>query len=227
MTHFIEIQLPNDSPEGVTVLSASVRDSRFGQEIHWVAQAGGTAIPPGQTKSLPAQLPEPRCPGRATTDSSVATVLIAGREPALILPAPDPLKVSDLNNREMCLKQSVDRVARLELESSLDVRPDSTGAVMKLRVHTQGGTGSFVIKSVLGTTLLTEDPALPWPTNLVVRASDPDGELALAVQPARCDAHAIAEDKVGTLIPLQVSVDGVQGTIKVAAGTELQGQVYD
>ena len=45
--------------------------------------------------------------------------------------------------------------------------------------------------------------------------------------PARCDLHAVAEDKVGTLLPLRVSGRGQEGLLKIPAGTALRGQIYD
>ena len=34
----------------------------------------------------------------------------------------------------------------------------------------------------------------------------------LRIRPSRCDPHGIAEDKIGTVLPLAVDVDGVAGT---------------
>jgi hypothetical protein len=51
--------------------------------------------------------------------------------------------------------------------------------------------------------------------------------VAIVVRPARCDPHAVAEDKVGTLIPLALDVAGQEGVVKVAASPALRGQLYD
>ncbi len=40
-----------------------------------------------------------------------------------------------------------------------------------------------------------------------VDARDGPQVLRVPVVPTRCDAHALAEDKVGTLVPLEVAVD--------------------
>ncbi len=52
-------------------------------------------------------------------------------------------------------------------------------------------------------------------------------EVRLGIRPARCDPHAVAEDKVGTLIPLRVTVAGRDGVLKVGAGAQLRGRIYD
>ncbi|MCY1242619.1 hypothetical protein D9M72_555900 [compost metagenome] len=52
-------------------------------------------------------------------------------------------------------------------------------------------------------------------------------ELSLRIRPARCDPHAVAEDKVGTLLPLRVDAGGRQGVLKVAAGAVLKARIYE
>ncbi len=45
--------------------------------------------------------------------------------------------------------------------------------------------------------------------------------------PNRCDAHALAEDKVGTRMPLYVTApDGSTGRFVLAATDELRMQMY-
>jgi hypothetical protein len=56
---------------------------------------------------------------------------------------------------------------------------------------------------------------------------EPGTVLALRVRPARCDPHAVAEDKVGTLLPLTVAVGSREGVLKVAADGQLRAQLYD
>ena len=52
-------------------------------------------------------------------------------------------------------------------------------------------------------------------------------ELRLGIRPARCDPHAVAEDKVGTLLPLQVRVAGRQGVLKIDSGDKLRIRIYE
>ena len=69
-----------------------------------------------------------------------------------------------------------------------------------------GEAASLTIVRVEGTPLLAEDPAVPWPGGVAVRAGGDVREIRLGIRPARCDPHAVAEDKVGTLLPLRVTV---------------------
>lgn len=55
----------------------------------------------------------------------------------------------------------------------------------------------------------------------------PDGPAEFRVVPNRCDAHVLAEDKVGTGLPLEVSTStGAEGRLILAASDELRGQMY-
>jgi hypothetical protein len=231
----VEIQLQNQGKETVIVMGAEVQSTQFEDPIRWApgfkgTVAEGTAVPAGQTKSLPAPLPKARCSQQSPTASgptpSVALSL-QGQDGAVVLPVTDPFGVLDRNHREMCLEQETARVARLELTPSLEVLPDGETAVMRLAAIPQGGAGSFTIDSIQGTTLLAENPARPWPRDIEVTASGDAREFMLFVQPNRCDAHAIAEDKVGTLIPVHVSINGIRGTLRVPAGSSLRGRLYD
>ncbi|MBT2514795.1 hypothetical protein [Arthrobacter sp. ISL-30] len=231
----VEIQLQNQGKDTVIVRGAEVQSTQFEDPIRWAPGSKGTvgegtAIPAGQTKSLPAPLPKARCSQQSPTawgTTPSARLSLQGQDSAVVLPVTDPFGVLDRNHGEMCLEQETARVARLELAPSLEVLPGGETAVMRLAAIPQGGAGSFTIESIQGTTLLAEDPARPWPRNIEVTASGDTRELMLFVQPNRCDAHAVAEDKVGTLIPIHVSINGIRGTLRIPADSGLRGRLYD
>ena len=88
-------------------------------------------------------------------------------------------------------------------------------------------SGEMVIDRIEETTLLAEAPLAPWPRALTLRAGEPPSEVRLGIRPARCDPHAVAEDKVGTLLPLRVLVAGRAGVLKIDAGDQLRARIYD
>lgn len=224
-THIIEIQFSNPGPDTITVVRAALRTASFGGTIGWSSSADGTAIPPGQTKSLPVQLPSATCPP-GSSESTVDYVL-AGSDHVYSETVTDPFGVLARNNSELCLERGASEVASLELLPTLDPGPGKGLATMTIMVKPRGGTGSMTIESISETTLLAADPGSPWPHGVVIHGTDKDSTLSLSIRPARCDPHAVAEDKVGTLMPLHVTVNGVAGTIKVAAGNALRGSIYD
>jgi hypothetical protein len=154
------------------------------------------------------------------------------------LPAADPFGVLVRNNTEQCLARAAGAVAKIALEPELNVSGDARWAVLQLSVRPslrtspaqQGGgsgAGRLVIERIEGTPLLAEDPARPWPLNLAVEAGGPAQVIELGIRPARCDPHAVAEDKVGTVIPLRVAVGARTGILKIAADRDLRGRILD
>jgi hypothetical protein len=244
----IEIQLTNNTTASLTVLGAELTSPLFSSGIIWRPTDGGVELPPGQAKSLPAPLPAPDCTlgsasasaggreGAATVSLRLAAIAgPAGQQPATA-PAADPYGVLTRNNAEMCLAEAASAVAAFRLEPELEVSADARTAVVRLTITPRnsgtGGPRTLTIDRIDGTTLLEEDPGAPWPRSVEV-SSGGDGVggqsavLRLLIRPARCDPHAVAEDKVGTLLPLRVRVGGREGVLKVEAGALLRGRIYD
>ncbi len=241
----IEIQLTNNSTASLTVLGAELTSPLFSSGIIWQPADGGIELPPGQAKSLPAPLPAPDCTqgsvaasapaggpeGAATVSLRLAPAAALAEQQPLTAPAADPYGVLPRNNAEMCLAEAASVVAGFRLEPDLDVSADGRTAVVRLTITPRNsGTadaGTLTIDRIEGTTLLEEDPGAPWPRSVEVSASAQPEEFRLRIRPARCDPHAVAEDKVGTLLPLRVRAGGREGVLKVDAGGLLRGRIYD
>ncbi|MDQ0756422.1 hypothetical protein [Arthrobacter sp. B3I4] len=242
----IEIQLTNTTDKTVTVRAAVVQSPLFQAGISWTSAGAGTELPPGQTKSLPALLPPASCPGPRPDASEPATAAGAtvriqvapesgAEEP--VTAAADPFGVLARNQAELCLAQAAAAVAVFRFSPDLEVAADGRTGVLRLEIMPRNhagaagdgpgdGSGSLTIDSIAGTTLLEEDPGAPWPAGLWVHSTGPASTVRLGIRPARCDPHAVAEDKVGTLIPVRVTVGGREGVLKVDAGTQLRGRLY-
>ncbi|HSN35305.1 MAG TPA: hypothetical protein VLT34_03055 [Arthrobacter sp.] len=248
-TQIIAIQLTNTAAAPVTVHAAGVASTLFTGAIEWQARPGGIELPPGQTKILPAQLPAAECglptgpvpqgalTGGAPTDGPVVHLrLAAAPGSAAAVPATDPYGVLARNNAEMCLAQAAAAVAGIRLAPELEVSADGQSAVMALIVTPRrsppgpadpGSTGSLTINWIGRTPLLDEDRSVPWPRSVSVHAGGASQQFRLGIRPARCDPHAVAEDKVGTLMPLRVSAGGREGILKISAGDLLRGRIHD
>ncbi|MFE4228559.1 hypothetical protein ACFRJ8_11810 [Arthrobacter sp. NPDC056886] len=149
-------------------------------------------------------------------------------------PAADPFGVLARNNSEMCLSRAASAVAAVALAPDLEVATDGRTGVVRLLIKPRaaggagaGSAGELVIDRIEETTLLAEAPQAPWPHTLTLRTGGPQAEMRLGIRPARCDPHAVAEDKVGTLLPLRVRVAGREGVLKIDAGNRLRGRIYD
>ncbi|MCU1553812.1 MAG: hypothetical protein JWM13_1298 [Arthrobacter sp.] len=232
----VSIQLTNSSDAALTVRGARLESALFADGISWAASPAGIELPPGQTKSLPAQLPAPVCSPAGSPESAPTVALrmapALGTAPEETVTAADPYGVLPRNNAEMCLAQAADAIAGFRLDPGLEVSADGLTAVVRLLMTPRdagpaAAAASLTIVGIEGTTLLAEDAALPWPRAVPVHAGGEGREFRLGVRPARCDPHAVAEDKVGTLLPLRLSVAGRDGVLKVDAGALLRGRIYD
>ena len=235
----IEIQLTNTTGHALTVLGAELTSPLFAAPIIWSARTGGIELPPGQPKSLPAPLPAPDCgspagPGAtsgAAGDARVSLRLATpeGAVPVPVMaPATDPFGVLARNNSELCLAREASAVATIALDPGLEVAADGQTAVVRLLLQPRAaGAGELVIDRIEETTLLAEASQAPWPRSVTVRAGGAPAQVRLGIRPSRCDPHAVAEDKVGTLLPLQVRVAGREGIVKIDAGSQLRARIYD
>ena len=236
----IEIQLTNTTGHALTVLGAELTSPLFAAPIIWSARTGGIELPPGQPKSLPAPLPAPDCgspagPGATSGAAGDAHVSLRLATPEGAVPVPamaqatDPFGVLARNNSELCLAREASAVATITLDPELEVAADGRTAVVRLLLQPRaaGGGGELVIDRIEETTLLAEAGQAPWPRSVTVRAGGAPAQVRLGIRPSRCDPHAVAEDKVGTLLPLQVRVAGREGIVKIDAGSQLRARIYD
>lgn len=236
----IAIRLTNTTAGPVTVLGAGLASPLYTGTIEWPAAPGGIELPPGQPKILPAQLRAPECGIRTAGpgEGTVVELQLAGAPgigPAATVPAADPYGVLSRNNAEMCLAQAAAAVAGIRLEPELEVSADAQSAVLGLAITPRstpgavnpGSTGTLTIHWIEGTTLLEQDQSAPWPRSVSVHTGGASQHFRLGIRPARCDPHAIADDKVGTLLPLRVSAGGRDGVLKIDAGAQLRGRIYE
>ncbi|KEP75428.1 hypothetical protein HR12_34095 [Microbacterium sp. SUBG005] len=88
--------------------------------------------------------------------------------------------------------------------------PPPDGAItLRLAVEpAQSGEATAELVALRGTVLLRFAAGAEAPLDVRVAAGDDPSVIDVAVVPQRCDAHAIAEDKVGTLFDLVARVDG-------------------
>lgn len=227
----ILIQLTNTTEWSLVVSGAQVHTGLFQGDIAWKANDGALELPPKQPKSLPANLPAAACT-QASSGPATATVQyldITKEHRETTTEASDPFNVLPRNSDELCLSADAAAIASIVLDPQLEVAPDGKTAVVHLLI-TPASTSSpsiLTIESIDETTLLAEPPTDPWPRNIVGTAGAGVRVVPLRIRPARCDPHAVAEDKVGTLLPLRVTAGERSGLLKIAAPTELKGRIYD
>ncbi|MBX3194538.1 MAG: hypothetical protein KF727_05480 [Microbacteriaceae bacterium] len=227
----IAIQIHNDGSEPITITSARLNSSYFSDPFVW--EPGTATVPPGYAIDLRVDIPlDAVCDGRPAEHSVSFTWTQGDASGAWDEVPDDPFHVLDLLHDAACLVESVDGVATLTARTLTPpaLMPGPADLLITAFPH-PSSQGSFTIDAVHSTTLL--NPAGPdgvgvseLPLGIEVSAAGPD-EVHIPIVPNRCDAHALAEDKVGTRIPLYVTgPDGTEGRLVLAADNDLRAQMY-
>lgn len=237
----ILLVVTNLTDSTMAVDRVTVRSVLYPGGIVGVPRDGVLDLPPHQPKSIPALLPGPDCDAAPTgatgtpgQDALVSLTVERQQRATQELPAIDPFGVLPRTNAELCLAAVAAAAADIVLEQGLELAADGRTAVVRLVLAPAQGAAAalpgpplLTVHSVGGTPLLAEDAAAPWPRDVTVHAGGPAVTLPLRVRPARCDPHSVAEDKVGTLLPLTVTAGGRSGVLKVAADPQLRAELYD
>lgn len=222
----MQVRVQNDTDAVIEVEGVTVADRRFAEPAHRVNDRP-TSIAPGRTVALPVQLAPAACAAPAAVDVTVTltyrlddalrTTTVAAREDFPFL--------ADLHARE-CLAASVAASAALSL-GPFAPSPPGEPAVLPLEVAPHTGGAAVRLVAIRETNLLSyrqrDAAATAYPLDRRVGATAES--IALPIVPARCDPHAVQEDKRGTVFTLDVEVDGHAGTIQLAASPELRADI--
>jgi hypothetical protein len=249
----LQLSVTNEADEPVTIVAARFESAQFATPALW---SKPTDVPAGLIRQLPVQLGEAVCPTPAAHPSLVVTLVDASGSTRDVVATPsDPFGVLERIAREDCLDDAVATIATLRLDDSLRVSGDGSDAVAHVRLlvepvpaatDTPSGAApegdtperdtsegdsagrALQLDSVGSTILLAPAKGDAWPLDATFSAGDATADFALDTVPARCDPHAIAEDKRGTFLPVAVSIEGgLAGTVFVPSSDALRLAIYD
>lgn len=191
---------------------------------------GPKQLSAGKSVQLRLDLVPVRCDGDAGP-ATVGLELQTATGPASgTVVADDPYETLPRLQETGCLARSVEQIATFTLPERL--RTEGSGEAMRAWIDiavdpTGEGGGSLSIAQILGTTLLSAEGGLNWAYRADIGANDPPSTIELAVRPARCDQHAGAEDKRGTIIPLEIATsDGWSGLYELRSGEQLKDDLF-
>lgn len=224
----IAITVHNDGAQSITLTEATLASSYFTESAIWDGKA---TVPAGYAVDLRIDIPPTDCSGRVP-EHRVSFLWQAGDESGRSSTEPeDPFGVLELLHDAGCLVEQVDAVAALTAASLTAPPSYPAPADLLITVQPTGAAGSIVLDRIHSTTLL--NPAGPDGAGVAELALgvelDADGplEVHVPIVPNRCDAHALAEDKVGTRMPLYVTTSaGGSGRYVLSASDELRAQMY-
>lgn len=233
--HQVKARLTNDSGTGLTVRRLSLESTGFASPM--TSPLSGIVVGSGRVVDLPVPLGPAVCSGGSLRhEVHLDYALDDGTGGTVVLPATDAEgRIGDLHSAE-CFAAEAETVAGLTLVGPPEVRELDVALVADLSVEVtpRDGTGTLELVRVRNTTLLQlVDPVTGerqpdgYPVGVTVSGDEAPSDLVLTVVPARCDAHAVAEDKQGTRFRFDVRLDGREGTVAVPAPPELTTALYD
>jgi hypothetical protein len=227
----IAIEVHNDGDQAVTITAATLDSNFFAEGFVW--GPGRTAtIAPGYAVDLRVDIPAVASCDAATADNAVTFDWTVGDTSGRSVVAPDDgYHMLDRLHDEGCLVENVDAIAPLTAVSLTAPAAQPAPAELLISVEPTGADGTVTIDTISSTTLL--NPSGPdgigvsqLQLGIAVGAGGPE-EIRVPIVPNRCDPHALAEDKIGTRMPLYVTLsDGTEGRYVLAASDELRGQMY-
>lgn len=231
----MEVSIRNETDATLTITRLELRSEQWVTPAVW--PKASTRITAGFEIDLRVSLTEPAC-------DAVSPVPIVefdyafenGVSGTAITEADDRLHRLPALAAEDCLSESVAAVAEVRAES-LPRAVDVGGVIMAdidLTIEPSGGDAALTFATVASTTLFfVVDPITgvagnEAPVGVTVTASDAPSIITLRVTPNRCDPHAIAEDKRGTVFPIAINLDdGTTGRLYVASADVVRAALYD
>ena len=229
----IEIQVHNGSATDITVSRALLRSPLLADPALYDRVA---RIPAGATVDLKTVLPDAAChaaaPSSAESGPSEASIDVTfqldGRVGQETLAARDSLGQLRAITEAACLHERVERIVTIRQPSE----PHFSEGMLSLtyRFAPTGEPGSVMLIATGPTTLLspaTSDGRQVATERIGVRMAAPSSPRRVVVHyvPARCDAHAIAENKQGTLLPISVELDSAAGSYTLPVDAGLRSQI--
>ena len=223
----IVLAVTNDSDETMTLVSGALDADGFGPSRP-TKENRTPALRPGTTRDVYVELGEAECAGfpagpeEPVPDAAPsATITLALGEFDDLGPASDVVvaEVGDpgghlaRNHAVDCATAAVASGASLAVDADIPVetRGGELTALVTLRIDPVDGGPEVTIDRIAGTTIMNNPDPDGEDSGWTGSALDGQrsGSVTLPVVPARCDAHAVGEDKRGTFLPVTASVDGV------------------
>lgn len=227
----LEIRVSNDTDDAITVTSATLESTRFVTPAVWDRPQ---RVPAGSARDLRVQLGDPECGGSSPRDDVVLEfALVDGTAGSSRIPLVDVGAIDSVNDED-CLSESVAAIATVVASEQVLWTPGAgQPAVLDISVTPTGAEGTLTIHHAKATVLLglvdeTGAAVYEQPENLVIGANSGVSVIRLLLVPARCDPHAVAEDKRGTFFPLEVEAsDGRDGQLFVPVTDTVRASLYD
>ncbi|MGV8969911.1 MAG: hypothetical protein ACOH1J_05630 [Microbacteriaceae bacterium] len=252
----VQVQVANNTQLRLRVFALHLDSTRFVESARYDkpnrVPPNSADIPAGATRDLPIRLPTASCAPATQRDvmsfdyewedgrkGGVVVDLAEAASPGSTTAAPSTsatpsTSILDQITAIDCLAAAIADIVTIVPPTDAEWMPGAhSPATLTIGFIPTGAEGSVLIATIGSTTLLAplDVDGAPVPEarfDLLVDASTGPASISLRVQPGRCDPHAIAEDKKGTLLPISVSItDGPSGTYSLPVSGEVRRSLYD
>lgn len=224
----VQLRVVNDSDAAIRVLTASLESALYLEPAIFDRPQ---SIPAGSARDLPVPLGEAQCDPAGGESSIILEFETPTGTGFATIALGSPAILATAHERD-CLVAAVERLATIAPPTTVEWTPGAgEPAVLEFAVIPTGEPGILTISSVGATTLLgvvDEDGnrATPVAVGLLVDEESGASTIRVRIEPARCDPHAIAEDKQGTHFPFAVDADGRSGEIRIVASAGVRAEIY-
>ncbi len=229
----IQLSVRNDAAVPLTIVGARLESPALQQPI---VRERTTVIGPGLTRDLALTLTAAACPADEPEPPQAVLVvqLIDGSTAEVAVPTVDRIGQWAEWVAAECLAAAVAERVQLTVRHDptrddgaligllLDIAPRSGARGAEVALVSLSDTVLFGLVQAADGARVTSAPLPPEAAGGTAAVSIP-----LLLTPARCDAHAIADDKQGTLFRVAVQVDGQPGVVTVVADDATRAALYD
>jgi hypothetical protein len=227
-----QIELTNHGSTPLEITSASLRSSWFVGTM--TSPSTPTQLLPKTTVDLRITLADPRCGSEPLSAAVELRYLRAdgSRESATMAPSVPFESLATVHGQD-CSKAAFEKVVSIAVSPTLRFDPagpagGGRAALVDVTFTPTGAEGSAILHSTEDTTLLAQREGTIRPIEQSFSRASPAVTVTLDYVPASCLPHRVAEDKVGTLIPMRVDAGGYRDALfSVAVPDSLKSELLD
>jgi hypothetical protein len=203
-----QIEVTNPSKLDLRVTSATFSSSWFAKTVS--SPSAPTQLLPGRTTDFRVALADPLCDApKAAPIVHVRYTRPDGSRGETTVTPTIPFDSIALVHAQDCSRAEFEKVAKISIAPTLRFDPavatdGKRAALIDVTFTPTGAAGSVTMHSTVDTTLLAQREGTIRSVELTLTAASAPTTLALDYVPAGCLQHRVAEDKIGTLIPMRV-----------------------
>lgn len=234
-TRRMQIAITNAGEHDLTITSAQLQSTQFSEPAVWNARAEGTLVRAGTGVDLPVRLSTPACEDPTPIARvQISFAMAEGRRGSAEVLVTDRYGQLPAMRAQECFAVSIGEVVAFRIDRPVRV-VEADGrlrAFVPIAFSPTGNAGTVRIESVEDTVLLalagTDARATDTlPLGLDIAGNDLPGMFEIPILPGRCDPHAIAEDKQGTIFVLHARApDGRTAPVQLSASEETRSSIY-